>query len=117
MPIYPFYCQKCGFSEELFLKMSDEKPTDCPKENCGGKYVRDYAGINAVIDSSQPKTIGDLADKNTENLVKEGKLPKSALSWDAKKKEQKKLRSHMRDIAKMTDAQKTHYIMTGEKKL
>jgi putative FmdB family regulatory protein len=116
MPIYPFYCDSCGFSEELFLKMTDEKPTSCPKK-CGGKYIRVYSGINTVIDASQPKTIGDLANKNTENLVKEGKLPKSALEFDSKKKALRKRKAHMRDLAKMTQAQKTHYIMTGEKKI
>lgn len=117
MPIYPFYCKKCGHSEELFLKMSDEKPNICPKVDCGGEYCRDYSGINTVIDASQPKTIGDLADRNTENLVKEGKLPKSVLSWDSKRKETRKKKRHMADIAKMTPDQKTHYIMTGEKKI
>ena len=117
MPIYPFYCNKCGHREEIFLKMNDIKPSVCPIENCCGKYIRDYSGINAVIDSNHPKTIGDVADKNTENMVKEGKLPKSVLSWDTKRKEIKKKKEHMKDLAKMTQAQKTHYIMTGEKKL
>jgi putative FmdB family regulatory protein len=117
MPIYPFYCKKCGHSEELFLKMSDDKPTVCPKNDCLGEYCRDYAGIGAVIDSNQPKTIGDLADANTERLVKEGKIPKSTLSWDTKRKEIRKKKEHAKDIAKMTPAQKTHYIMTGEKKI
>ena len=117
MPIYPFYCDKCGYSEELFLKMSDEKPTTCPKADCGGNYIRDYSGIGAVVDASQPKTIGDLADKNTERMVKEGTLPKETLSWDTKRKELRKQKNHMRDLAKMTTAQKTHYIMTGEKKI
>jgi len=117
MPIYPFYCKKCGHSEELFLKMSDEKPSKCPKEGCDGEYCRDYSGINAVVDANQPKTIGDLANKNTENLVKEGKIPKSTLSWHSNKKEKRKRKSHMADIAKMTPSQKEHYIMTGEKKI
>jgi hypothetical protein len=97
--------------------MSDTKPSVCPVDGCGGEYIRDYSGISVVIDSKQVKTIGDLADKNTEKLVKEGKLPKETLSWDTKKKERKKKKDHMRDIANMTQAQKTHYIMTGEKKI
>ena len=87
MPIYPFYCNKCQHKEELFLKMADEKPTICPVEGCGGEYIRDYSGISAVVDASQAKTIGDLADRNTERMVKEGKLPKETLSWDTKRKE------------------------------
>jgi hypothetical protein len=117
MPIYPFYCCKCGHSEELFLKMNDEKPTTCPIANCSGQYIRDYSGISAVIDSNQPKTIGDLADANTERMVKEGQLPKSTLEWDTKRKEIRKKKEHAKDIARMTPAQRTHYIMTGEKKI
>lgn len=117
MPIYPFYCNKCGHKEELFLKMSDEKPSVCPIDGCCGSYIRDYSGISAVIDSNQAKTIGDLADRNTERMVKEGTLPKETLSWDTKRKELRKKKNHMNDLAKMTQAQKTHYIMTGEKKL
>jgi putative FmdB family regulatory protein len=117
MPIYPFFCKKCGHQEEIFLKMSDEKPTVCPLENCKGEYCRDYSGLNSVVDSKKIKTIGDLANKNTEDLVKEGKLPKSTLNWESKKRELKKKKQHMADIANMTPAQKHHYIMTGEKKI
>ena len=117
MPIYPFYCEKCGHNEELFLKMSDLKPDVCPQKNCNGKYVRDFSGINAVMDSKQAKTVGDLANKNTERMVKDGSLPKSALNWDSNKKEITKKKRHAADIAKMTQNQKTHYIMTGEKKI
>lgn len=116
MPIYPFYCEKCGHNEEIFLKMSDVKPSICPCDKCGGSYIRDYSNISAITDASKPKTIGDLADKNTENLVREGKLSKDVLNWDTKRKEIKKKKNHMNDIAKMSPTQKTHYIMTGEKK-
>ena len=114
MPIYPFYCDKCGYSEELFLKMSDEKPTTCPKADCGGNYIRDYSGIGAVVDASQPKTIGDLANKNTEDAVKRGELPKSALEWDANRKKRKDAKERAKKITNMTQQQKTDYIMTGK---
>lgn len=26
MPFYDFYCKKCDYTEELFLKMSDDAP-------------------------------------------------------------------------------------------
>ena len=50
-------------------------------------------------------------------MVKDGSLPQSALNWDSNKKEIKKKKRHAADIAKMTQNQKTHYIMTGEKKI
>ena len=116
MPIYPFNCKKCGHAEEHFLKMSDEKPTVCPKQGCLGEYIRDYSGINMVVDASQPKTIGDLANSNTERMVKEGTLPKTALDWDENRRKKKKMKHKMKEIAGMTDKQKTNYIMTGDKK-
>jgi hypothetical protein len=94
--------------------MSDEKPSDCP--SCGEKncLVRDFSGISAVVDSNQPKTIGDLANKNTEDAVKRGELPKSALEWDANRKKRKDAKERVKKITNMTQQQKTDYIMTGK---
>ena len=115
MPIYPHSCSKCGEKHEFFLKMSEEKPTVCPSCGCDGCLIRDFSGIGVTMDASKAKTIGDLANKNTEKAVKEGTLPKSALEFDSKKAERKKQHSKMREIAEMTPTQKRNYIMTGKK--
>ena len=113
MPIYSFFCEKCNSKKEFFLKMSEEKPAKC---ECGGDLVRDYSEINVGVEISKPKTIGDVANANTEKAVKEGKLHKSALEFDSRKAEKKKQYSKMKEIADMTPTQKRNYIMTGNKK-
>lgn len=80
MPIYPFDCQSCQHHFEIWLKMSDAKPTQCPSCGCNSCLARDFSGINAVIDSAQPKTIGDLANKNTEDAVKRGSFQRALLT-------------------------------------
>jgi len=114
MPIYPFNCEKCNYHYEIWLKMSDQKPSDCP--SCGEKgcLVRDFSGINAAVDSNQPKTIGDLANKNTEDAVKRGELPKSALDWESNRKKKRAAKDRAKKITSMTQQQKTDYIMTGK---
>jgi hypothetical protein len=75
---------------------------------------RDFSGINAVVDSNQPKTIGDLANKNTEDAVKRGELPKSALDWESNRKKKREVKNKAKKISEMTQQQKTDYIMTGK---
>lgn len=40
MPTYDYKCEKCGHLFEVFQSMKDERLTDCPVENCGGKVKR-----------------------------------------------------------------------------
>lgn len=114
MPIYPFDCQSCQHHFEVWLKMSDAKPTECPSCGCNECLARDFSGINAVVDSSQPKTIGDLANKNTEDAVKRGELPKSALDWESNRKKKREAKNKAKAISKMTPTQRTAYIMEGK---
>jgi putative FmdB family regulatory protein len=114
MPIYGFICESCSHKFDLFLKMSDERPDTCPQCNVIGKLGRDFSGVNVVIDMSQPKTIGDLANKNTEDAVKKGELPKSALDWDSNRRKKRESQKKIKAIASLTQAQKTEYIMTGK---
>jgi len=114
MPIYGFVCENCSHKIDLWLKMNDERPDTCPQCNVKGKLGRDFSGVNVVIDMSQPKTIGDLANKNTEDAVKKGKLPKSALEWESNRNKKRENQKRAKKIASMTQQQKTDYIMTGK---
>ena len=114
MPIYGFICENCSHKFDLFLKMSDEKPDTCPQCNVSGKLGRDFSGVNVIVEMSQPKTIGDLANKNTEDAVKRGELPKSALDWEANRKKKRENQQRAKKITSMTQQQKTDYIMTGK---
>jgi len=40
MPNYDYRCQTCNHTFEVFQKMSDDKLTDCPLDDCEGKVKR-----------------------------------------------------------------------------
>ena len=115
MPLYDFICNECGKTNEFFLKMEEERPTDCPLCGCSSCLRRDFGGINVGVEISKPKTIGDIANANTEKAVKEGTLPKKALDWESNQKKRKEKMSKMNEISSMTPTQKRNYIMTGRK--
>jgi hypothetical protein len=94
--------------------MSETNSESCP--NCNHNTLEKRFSIPAVImDSSQPKTIGELADKNTERMVARGEMDKSALDYKANSEKRAKERSHLNDLAHMTPSQQKRYIMEGKK--
>jgi len=40
MPNYDYQCKKCGHEFEVFQRMSADRLTDCPLEDCGGEVKR-----------------------------------------------------------------------------
>ena len=40
MPNYDYQCQKCDHVFEVFQSMTDDKLTDCPKDDCDGSVKR-----------------------------------------------------------------------------
>lgn len=40
MPNYDYRCEKCDHVFEVFQSMNDEKLSDCPVPDCGGKVKR-----------------------------------------------------------------------------
>ena len=115
MPVYDYYCKECNHHFEVIKKMDEANPSQCPSCLLVGGIIRDYSTISTSIDSNGPKTIGELADKNTERMVEEGKLDKKSLDHETIKKKRKKKFDRMNDISSMTPAQQERYIMTGEK--
>jgi putative FmdB family regulatory protein len=113
MPTYEYYCTKCGYKTEHFKTMDSPHLTECPECNLE-TLVQDYSSISVAMEISEPKTIGDLADKNTERMVSEGKLDKKSLEYDRNKERKKKKKERMKKIANMTPSQKDKYIITGD---
>lgn len=114
MPTYDYECQHCHIIYEVFQKMSDDKLTKC--DYCGqDALVRLISASKCIMDASQPKTLGDLADKNTERMVKEGKLHKSHLNHQENKRKKQSARQHQNDLANMSKDQKIKYIFEGKK--
>ena len=136
----PLYSYKNGDLEiELYQSMAEEKPACLIRENDSdvktklvfldkqgletyeegdiglypaGTYHRVYSfAVN--IDSKQPKTVGDLAQKNTDEKIKRGEL----------KPRKEKVRPWWRpktdkvdtSLAKLSKKQRMNYIATGKK--
>jgi putative FmdB family regulatory protein len=115
MPRYDYVCDNCETKMiDVYQSIHDESLTDCP--TCGQKALRRviYGGLGSFM--KEPKTIGGLADKNWS---KKGQYEKSEIIEQEKKSEEKPIFSQFgkaskKEINKMTESQKTKYIMTGE---
>lgn len=115
MPMYEYYCKECSAKAEIYKKMDEPHPKDCLLCQTKGSMIQDYSSVGGIVELSQPKTISELADKNTERLVSEGKVDKKSLEWREERKEKQKKSNRMKEIASMTKQQKRNYIMTGDK--
>lgn len=101
---------------DVYQSIKDDAFTHCP--NCSKNTLRRviYGGIASFM--SEPKTIGGLADKNWS---KKGHYEKSEIELKSKKtiNDSSPFSSFgsatAKEINKMSDSQKTKYIMTGEK--
>lgn len=66
MPQYSYSCPKCNDSFEIYLSLTDYKPQqNCP--NCKSLCGRDLC-LDCDITPNIPKTVGSLADKNTDKM-------------------------------------------------
>ncbi len=93
--------------------MKDTRPTSCIE--CGSeKYNRIYSDVHVAIDTKRPKTVGELAIKNTETKIKRGEMPKQALEYDERKKKKQQFNDKLAKMSKMNKKQTQKYIRTGE---
>ena len=115
--LYDYICDDCSHEmKDVYQSIRDEALTKCTA--CGKDALRRviYGGIASFM--KEPKTIGSLAESNWS---KKGHYEKSDIESKAKKSVEEP--SHFssfgsaskKDINKMTDQQRTNYIMTGEK--
>jgi len=75
MPSYTYFCQECETSFELFFSIRDYKEsvncTKCKSKNkCSRHYQEDMLTLSSSIKKSDSElsTIGDLANRNRDNL-------------------------------------------------
>jgi putative FmdB family regulatory protein len=110
--LYDYGCHDCGhFIEDVQQSIHDESWKTCPA--CGQNSLErvPYGGIGGFVKDA--KTIGQLADKNWSGL---GSYKRSEIEEKNKSKSADKDKaSERKQINKMTEAQKTKYIITGEK--
>ncbi|MBK1834549.1 FmdB family zinc ribbon protein [Roseibacillus ishigakijimensis] len=88
MPNYDYRCQTCGHTFEVFQKMSDDKLTDCPLDECDGAVKRLLGTGGGIIFKGGGFYETDYRSKSyTEGAKKEkaASAPKKESKSDAKK--------------------------------
>lgn len=120
MPEYNLYCDDCDQDIEIFCSISEYenkmKNIVCP--NCTSRNIyRNYQNDNIYSSVKDIKTIGQLADLNAKKMgsklreeVDKKAKPESPKPWY-----HEFATASNREINKMTDKQKTKYIMEGKK--
>ena len=117
MPIYDYECKDCGAEvSDVFQKVTDpelKKCDDCGKDSL---YRVITGGLHSFIAGSD--TIGSVADKNSRinknkinemEAMKRESQPKIEKPWH-----HEHTTKSAKDINKMSDKQKTKYIMEGK---
>lgn len=115
--LYDYICDECSHEmTDVHQSIKDDALVTCP--SCGKDSLRRliYGGIASFM--KDPKTIGSLADRNWSQ---KGHYERSEIEAKSKKDTDKKSyfssfgSASNNEINKMSDSQKTKYIMTGEK--
>ena len=94
MPTYTYFCESCNQSFDLFYNISDYKDkvkcTKCKsKKKCCRHYQTDMLTLNSSVkkSDSELKTLGDLAQRNTEKFSDDYKAELQRKHYDYKGKE------------------------------
>lgn len=84
MPIYEYACPKCEIAFDTIQSMSEAPLRECPM--CErNTLVKLFSVPNAVV-QHDPKTIGELAERNSKNMSKDELAEKSGKKKEAKRK-------------------------------
>lgn len=94
---------------EIKKSMTDTIPEKINKK--GKVYRRIFSVPHIMFLGNALQTLGALAERNTERMRKEGKLPPKKKGAKMNSKDKK----HLNDLSKMSEHQKEKYIWTGEK--
>lgn len=107
MPEYE-YRSPTGETISIFRSMKGKIPESVKRK--GVVYTRVFSLPSVMMEPSKPKTLGALAEKNTRQMVKEGKIK-------PKKNERPFWRTRDKanlDLAKLSNKGKEKYIRTGK---
>ena len=116
MPIYDYECRDCGAEvSDVFQKVTDPELKKCEVCGTNGLYRIVTGGLHGFMAGSE--TIGGLADQNTkkyQSQINEMEAAKKELQPEAKKPWHHEYGSKsMKEINKMSEAQKVRYIREG----
>lgn len=109
MPSYDYQSED-GETIEVTFSIKEMRPENIIRN--GKTFNKIISVPNIIIDAKKPKTLGALAAKNTEKMIKQGKIKKTKKNnpfWRPNKK-----RADV-SLAKLSPENKKKYIMTGEK--
>jgi putative FmdB family regulatory protein len=131
MPDYEYICDNCGDNFEIFQKMSENPKKKCKK--CNKYTLRRIFHAPILAKNNEPKTLGSLAERNSNKFSDDYKL-KLYNQHRAQKRRELKLpdgairQEHSNEnplfegssktpeeISRMTPTQKKNYIETGDK--
>jgi len=116
--LYDYECSTCGHKiVDHYQSIHDDPISLCEKCQNHSLIRLISGGLGSFF--KEAKTIGQLADKNWSQM---GRYKQSELEENSKKEQESKKSyfdqfgsASKKDINKMTNEQKTKYIMTGEK--
>lgn len=116
MPTYDFECEPCAYYTEIFQGVNDPSVHKCPiceQETLQKVFISPPLGFVR----GETRTIGQLADRNTEKmghyeLQEKRAEDKSKSGLTTEQTERRKLHQ---SINSMTPEQQVKYIKTGEK--
>jgi putative FmdB family regulatory protein len=74
--VYRIYkCDNCKYEFDIIQTISDKWKKKCPNCKKNQLFIKEaQLNMSLIIDSQIPKTVGTLAEKNTEKLSKQGKI-------------------------------------------
>lgn len=116
--LYDYGCESCNYvMTDIYQSIKDDALVKCPRCGKDSLYRMIYGGLGHFV--KDPKTIGQLADKNWNKL---GHYKKSELEQKSKEERQDSSSAFSssgsatkKEINNMTQEQKKKYIITGEK--
>jgi len=114
MPTYDFECEACAYYTEIRQGFNDPSEHICP--HCGKPtLVKVFINPPTISVRGEPKTIGQLADRNTEKMGTYELQDKNRTNnIHQENKEDVKRRDLNRKISRMTPTEKVKWIKDGD---
>tara|TARA_R100000008_G_scaffold85426_2_gene75337 strand:- start:1619 stop:1960 length:342 start_codon:yes stop_codon:yes gene_type:complete len=113
MPTYDFECEDCAYYTEIKQSIDDPSTHICPHcEKPNLKKV--FINSPHVFVRGEPKTIGHLADRNTQKMGSYELQEKANKDGAKPDKEQINAKETRRKINSMTSEQKIKWIKDGD---
>lgn len=113
MPEYDYECKECNYSLSIVESIHSEAQTICPE--CQKKsFRRVILEAPMFTMKGEAKTLGQLADRNTQKMGKyelENRMQQDNMELHKKNKD---VSAKRRRLNKMTPEQKRKWIMEGD---